>query len=141
MTGSGEAEKRMATRGLQAVVAVGSLVPIAAGAAGILFGSAPFGDPAGSSADFESHFRYLSGLLLGIGLAYLSAVPDIERRRNRFLLLGSLVVVGGLARLFSVLASGSASPAVLAALTMELLVTPALTFWQWRISARAIRAG
>ena len=130
------------TRALQAAIAVGSLVPIGAGAAGVFFGQVPFSDGAGSTADFDSHFRYLSGLLLGIGLAYVSAVPGIERRRNRFLLLGSLVVVGGLARLFSVLSAGTASRAVLAALAMELLVTPALTFWQWRVSARAAsRAG
>jgi hypothetical protein len=135
MTGPSGAERRIATRALQATIAIGSLVPITAGAAGVLFGPAPFGDHAGPLADFDSHFRYLSGLLLAIGLAYLSAVPGIERRRNRFLLLGGLVVVGGLARLFSILSSGSASPAVLAALAMELVVTPALTFWQWRISA------
>ena len=134
MTGAGGARRCFSIRALQTAVAVGSLVPIGAGAAGILFGPAPFGDNAGSLTDFDSHFRYLSGLLLGIGLAYLSAVLGIEGRRKRFLLLGSLVVIGGLARLLSVLSSGSASMAVLAALAMELLVTPALTFWQWRIS-------
>ncbi|MBI3513682.1 MAG: DUF4345 family protein, partial [Proteobacteria bacterium] len=61
---------------LQAAVGLGSLVPIAAGAAGVIGGIAGFG---GSSPDVDSHVRYLSGLLLGIGLAYAASVPDIAR--------------------------------------------------------------
>lgn len=125
---------RIATRALQIGVAIGSLVPIGAGGAGVIFGPGLFGDRGAVSPDFDSHFRYLSGLLLAIGIAYLSAVPDIAQRRGRFLLLGSVVFVGGLARLWSVLSSGSASPAVIAALVMELVVAPALTLWQLRIA-------
>lgn len=126
---------RVATRALQIGVAIGSVVPISAGGAGVIFGPALFGDRGAVSPDLDSHFRYLSGLLLAIGIAYLSAVPRIEQRRGRFLLLGSVVFVGGLARLLSVLSSGSASPAVIAALVMELVVAPALTLWQLRIAA------
>jgi hypothetical protein len=127
-------------RALQAAVALGSLVPILAGGAGVLLGPAlvaPFEGAA--TPDLDSHFRYLSGLLLAIGLAYASAVPGIERRGARFRLLGGLVVLGGLARLGSVIAVGAPSPVMVAALVMELIVTPLLTLWQHRVARAGAR--
>ena len=43
-----------------------------------------------------------SGLLLGISLCFLAMVPRIETRATGFRLLATVVVMGGLARLFSV---------------------------------------
>lgn len=121
-------------RALQLAVALCSLVPIVAGGAGMLLGPALVSGAAGDDRDLDGHFRYLSGLLLGIGLAYASAVPGIERRRNRFLLLGFIVILGGFGRLGSLLTKGAPSPVMLGALVLELLVTPILTLWQLRVS-------
>ncbi len=134
--------RSMSRRALQGAVALGSLVPILAGGAGVLLGpslvspslEAAAAPPA--AADLDSHFRYLSGLLLAIGLGYASGVPGIERRHKRFLLLGGIVFIGGLGRLWSLLAVGAPSPVMLGALAMELLVTPLLTLWQRRVSRR-----
>jgi hypothetical protein len=124
---------RLERRALQIVVAVGSLVPISAGLAGVLRGPGFIDAHTAFSTDINAHFRYLSGLLLAIGIAYMSAVPGIERSRSRFLLLGGIVVVGGFGRLLSIFAAGSASPATIAALAMELVVTPSITFWALRV--------
>ncbi len=126
-------EKRL----FQAVVALGSLVPICGGAAGMLLGprmldSAPLGSP-----ELDSHFRYLSGLLLGIGLGYASTIRRIETNGQRFLLLTCIVVVGGIGRFLSLLAIGTPPAAMMAALAMELLVTPALALWQRRLAPQA----
>jgi hypothetical protein len=123
---------RLETRLLQTAVAVCSLVPILAGGAGVLLGPALVAGA--SERDVDSHFRYLSGLLLAIGLAYATAVPGIARKRMRFLLLGGIVLVGGLGRLWSLLAVGAPSSVMLGALAMELVVTPLLTVWQLRIA-------
>jgi Domain of unknown function (DUF4345) len=128
---------------LQIAVALASLVPIAAGGAGVLLGPAMIAGAGVATGvgmgerDLDSHFRYLSGLLLGIGLAYASGIPGIERRRARFLLLGGIVVVGGLGRLWSLLAMGTPSAGMLGALAMELAITPLLTLWQFRVSRGA----
>jgi Domain of unknown function (DUF4345) len=122
------------TRALQIAVAICSLVPISAGGAGILLGPALVTHAAGSDRDLDSHFRYLSGLLLGIGFAYLTAIPGIERKRLQFLLLGGIVVIGGLARLGALLSEGAPSAPMLGGLAMELVVTPLLTLWQLRVS-------
>lgn len=130
----GEASASNSKHALQVAVAIASVVPIVAGAAGILLGPTMLGDGAPDTPDLDGHFRYLSGLLLGIGLAYASAVPGIERRRERFLLLGGIVVIGGFGRLLSILSMREPSPAMIGALAMELLVTPGLTLWQLRVA-------
>lgn len=125
-------------RVLQVVVALGSLVPISAGVAGIVLGMAMV-DVAGAPAGADGHFRYLSGLLLGIGIAFLASVPHIERCAARFRLLGGIVVVGGLGRLLSLCLRGHLDAPMLFALVMELGVTPALVLWQGRIARRTPR--
>jgi hypothetical protein len=120
---------------LQLAVAVGGCVPVSAGGAGVLFG-AHFLDTAGTF-DADSHFRYLSGLLLGIGLCFWSLVPHIETEGVKFRALTFVVFAGGCGRLFAVLALGIPSTGMLAALAMELGVTPLLCLWQWRVSQNA----
>ncbi|MSP02258.1 MAG: DUF4345 domain-containing protein [Acetobacteraceae bacterium] len=124
------------TRALQAAVALASLVPIGAGAIGILVGPRMMGTAVVGSADLDSHFRYLSGLLLAIGIGFASTIPRIEARKGRFRLLAGVVVVGGLGRLLSLLTTGVPSATMTAALVMELLVTPGLVLWQHRVARR-----
>lgn len=122
----------MERKALQALVAVAGLVPVIAGADGVFRGLQAFdltGDVFG-----DSHIRYLSGLLLGIGLGFWASIPHIERHGARFLLLTGIVFIGGGARLFGVALAGGADGATLFALAMELLVTPALCLWQRRIA-------
>jgi Domain of unknown function (DUF4345) len=88
------------------------------------------------TVSFDSHFRYLSGLLLAIGLAFWSTIRDIESKTERFGTLAFLVVVGGLARIVSLWVSGMPDRSMLFAFGMELIVTPVLAFWQFRLSLR-----
>jgi hypothetical protein len=124
-------------RALQVAVAIGSVVPICAGAAGVLLGPRLMGPGSGGSADLESHFRYLSGLLLAIGIGYVSTIPRIENRGGRFRLLTGIVVVGGAGRLQSALTMWPPTPVMLGALVMELVVTPGLAIWQYRVARLA----
>jgi len=119
-------------RMLQQVVGLVAIVPIAVGLYGILFGQSMTGDAVSISA--ESHFRYLSGLLFGIGLCFWSTVPGIEHKTGRFRLLTLIVVVGGLARLAGLGMTGLPSIFMLGGLVLELVVTPFLCLWQTRIA-------
>ena len=121
---------------LQLTVAVAGLVPVIAGGDGMLRGAAAFDLTGDAFAD--GHVRYLSGLLLGIGLAFWASIPHIERHRARFLLLTAIVFLGGCGRLFSVVLTGEANGVTLFALAMELLVTPAICLWQRRLAKRGL---
>jgi len=125
-------EKRL----LQIAVAIASLVPILGGGFGVWQGLAMLGiaEPAAAA---ESHFRYLSGLLLGIGLCFVAMVPRIEFRCAGFRLLAIVVVIGGSARLLLVALHGTSDRVTLFALLMELVVTPSLALWQMRVANSA----
>ena len=131
MTLSARTERRL----LQILVVVGGFVPVGGGLAGALLGAAMLGGPRGDPG-LDSHIRYLSGLLLGIGLAYWAAIPHIERRTERIRLLTAIVVLAGSMRLIGILFV--ANPGVPMILTpgMELVVTPLICLWQARIVRR-----
>jgi Domain of unknown function (DUF4345) len=120
---------------LRLAVAVGCMVPIISGGTGVLLGPGMVGINAATVAA-DSHYRYLSGILLGIGLLFLTTVPRIETSTSRFRLLAIVVIVGGLGRLFGVLLKGNVDASALFALGMELGVTPGLVLWQTRVAAR-----
>lgn len=122
---------------LQAVVALVCIVPFGASLAGILYGAAWL--QPGPTTDLDSHFRYLSGLFLGMGIAFASCVPGIERKSGRFRLLGMMVVLGGVARLISLSMLGTPSVGQRAGLGIELIVVPLLLAWQTRVAARCRR--
>ena len=124
-------EKRL----LQIAIAAGSLVPLLAGGFGILSGAAMTGFDA-APIDLDSHVRYLSGLLLAIGLAFVASIPAVERQGGRIRLLTAIVFAGGLARLYGVLFDGAPGVPMLFGLAMELVVTPALCLWQARVARR-----
>ena len=121
----------MERRLLQAAVLLAGVVPVSAGSAGVILG---VGLAGGGGTDLDSHVRYLSGLLLGIGLICWSLVPRIERHAVLFRVLTLIVFVGGLGRLLGVFVVGVPSAPMTAALGMELVVTPLLCWWQGRVA-------
>jgi hypothetical protein len=107
-------------------------VPISAGLSGALLGPAFTGSETNLATD--SHLRYLSGLLLGIGVAFWAMLPHIERRQGPFRLLTAIVFAGGLARLFGLAVAGVPPAPMLFGLAMELVVTPLLCLCQGRVA-------
>lgn len=120
-------------RALQLLILAAGCVPVLAGAAGAWRGARLLSGWPGAAAD--SHFRYLSGLLLGIGLILWGCIPTIERRGVIVRTLTLVVVTGGLSRLLGWLIAGD--PGRLRwTLVMELGVTPLICLWQFRIARR-----
>ena len=124
---------------LRIAIAVACMVPIIAGGMGVLLGPGMFGTNTATGAA-DSHYRYLSGLLFGIGILFLTTVPRIETSTARFRLLAIIVIVGGFGRLLGVLLKSDVDASSLFALGMELGVTPAFLMWQARVAARRRRA-
>lgn len=118
---------------LQIAVALACLVPLGIGGAGVLLGPGIVGAAPGQP-DLDSHFRYLSGVFLGVGVGFASCVPHIERMGPRFRLLGAFVVLGGLSRALGWAEHGAPSIGHRLGLVMELGVTPLLMLWQARVA-------
>ena len=131
MIASRAAERRL----LQVAIALGGFVPVGAGLAGAMLGEAMTGTGR-HAVDLDSHVRYLSGLLLGIGLAFWEAIPHIEQHGRRVRLLTLIVALGGLMRLIGLLGVALPGAPMLFGLAMELGVTPLLCLWQARVARR-----
>lgn len=125
---------------LQIVVGLACIVPLYAGGSGVLWGADfIYGDNI-VSQDLDSHFRYLSGLLLGIGIMFASCIPRIESATARFQTLGIVVIVGGLARAYGMTVMGVPSGGQVFGLAMEIGVVPLLMAWQANYAWRHARA-
>ena len=122
-------------RTLQAIVALLAAIPTLFGLCGMVLGPAFLGVTSPWPSDLDSHFRFLSGVFLAVGIGFYSTVPNIVAKGARFRLLSALVISGGVARLVSLLVAGSPSAGHVAGLAMELLVVPLLVLWQWRVAA------
>lgn len=125
---------------LQVVVAVLAATPVLVGFEGILSGPEFLHATRPWPVDLDSHFRFLSGFFLAIGIAWYSCIPDIETKTERFRLLAACTFTGGLARLVSLLFAGAPSAGHLAGLCVEVLAVPALVWWQGRIANKAAAA-
>ena len=120
---------------LQLVILLAAIVPVSAGAWGAAGGLHL------SASGADSQVRYLSGLLLGIGLCFWAFTPTIERRGAEVRVLALIVVIGGLARLFGVVTTGAAHTVSVGPLAMELGVTPLLALWRERVERRLATSG
>ena len=121
----------------QLIVAIASIVPLSMGLLSVLHGPSIIkGIAAPVPLDLDSHFRYLSGLLLGIGLAFVACIPAIERQTMLFRTLSLIVIVGGCSRLVSLLSVGAPGGGHRFGLVMELIVVPLLMLWQARVARR-----
>lgn len=125
-------------RRLQFALALACSVPTFGGLLGAAYGAGMFGTVAAPPL-LDSHVRYLSGLLLAIGLLGLSCVPRIETKGGRVGLIALMVGLGGLIRLYASLQLDAWSLGIMGALVMELVVTPGLFLWQHRV-ARKMKA-
>jgi hypothetical protein len=123
-------------RMLAHAIRLAALVPILAGGAGVLTGAGFLGEAAGPAT--ASHMRYLSGLLLGLGITAVWCAADLPRRGAIFEAICAVVVLGGLARLGGVWADGAPPWPHRLALVMELGVVPML--WVWWQAARPMAA-
>jgi len=130
-------EETFGKTALQVAVGMLAATPVLVGFEGMVSGPQflHVADP--WPVDLDSHFRFLSGFFLAVGIAWYSCIPGIETRTERFRLLAACTFTGGLARLLSLLTAGAPSAGHIAGLCVELLAVPALVWWQGRVANKA----
>jgi hypothetical protein len=123
---------------LQIAFALAGLVLIVFGLAGVFFG-ANFVDLSGN-VEIDSYFRFLKGVLLGIGLIYWSSIPDIARHGERVSLVTFILVLGAVPRLIAVIGHGVPTIGIMISLAGELIVAPLLWLWHQHVIGVAQRS-
>ena len=127
-------------RGLQGVVLVLSLLPLAVGTLGLLLGVGFYIPAATANPNLDSQFRFMSGWDVGLALIVWWIVPRIESQTGLFRVVCGAVFLGGLGRVAAWHATGAPAVAVMAVTAIELLV-PALIPWQARVARAHERQG
>jgi hypothetical protein len=120
---------------LQIAMAVAGLAGVGVGLTGVLFGTL-YADLSGDVV-LDSYVRFLKGVLLAIGLIYLSCVPQIERRGDRIALVTFILVCGTLSRLLTVIGHGVPTLGIIGNLVTGLILVPLLWLWQRHVARLA----
>jgi len=123
---------------LQIAFALAGLVLIVFGLVGVFFG-ANFTDLSGS-VEMDSYFRFLKGMLLGIGLIYWSSIPGIARHGERISVVTFILVLGAVPRLIAVIGHGVPTIGILIGLAGELIFAPLLWLWHQHVVGVAQRS-
>lgn len=121
---------------LQLIIAAMAVFSLSAAGVSIVRGPDWLGYLGSVPTDLDSHFRYLSGLQLGIAIGFLSCIPKIEARGHRFRTLGFIMMAGGLARFIALWQGEPPSQGHLVALGIELVLVPLLLGWQRFLASR-----
>lgn len=120
---------------LQLATAFSALVLLGLGLCGVILG-VQFLHGIGTIT-VDNYFRLVSGMLIGMGLVLLISIPHAERYGERFSILTLMIVLGGLAELYSVILHGIPSIGTFFGLFMTLIYAPLLWLLQRHVAKRA----
>jgi hypothetical protein len=128
----------MSKRKLQITTAVLALIPIATGIVGLsgvndgLYAKLALpSDPL-----LDSNMRFFSGVWLGLGLSILWLVPRIDGQGPLFRAIWTMIFVGGIGRLMSMVSIGAPPLPFVGFTLLEIVGAPLFIWWQWRVERR-----
>jgi Domain of unknown function (DUF4345) len=124
-------------RGLQILLGILSLVPLAFGAMGMIFGAAGFIPADQVSAELDSQFRFQSAYYFSLSILIWWVIPNVERQTALFRIIIGGLFLGGATRVYSYMVVGPPPPSMLAGMALELSL-PLLILWQNKIRKQAI---
>lgn len=119
-------------RGLQIVLAVLSLIPLAFAVMGIFGGAELANGGTAVTAELDNQFRYLSAFYLSLFFLIWWILQDLENRGGVLRLLIFAIFLGGLARLYSYITVGPPPTHAVAGMALE-LGAPLLALWHAKV--------
>ncbi|MEQ9506258.1 MAG: DUF4345 domain-containing protein [Hyphomonas sp.] len=122
--------------GLQIVLGLFSLIPVAFAAMGLLSGMAGADPAATLSAAVDNQYRYMSGVYVLVSFLIWYALPKIEQHFTLMALVVAALVIGGIGRLLSQAALGPGTDGQQIGAFIE-LGSPVLLVWLWFVARRA----
>ena len=124
---------------LQITIGIISMVPIFVGLNGIFRGPAILDKTSNYSIPLDSHFRYLSGFPVAMGIILLRSLPTIDRDNSDLRRACLFIVIGGVGCLWGLITVGLETGAVVATI-VELFVLPFVCLWQNQIQKKTMRS-
>lgn len=115
-------------RGLQIVLAMLSLIPLAFAVMGLVGGAAGSNEGVEVTAFLDNQFRYLSAYYLSLFFLIWWVLQDLKNRGAVLRILVLAIFLGGLARLYSYLTIGPPPLRAIGGMVLE-LGAPVLALW------------
>lgn len=125
--------------GLQVVLGLFSVIPLAFAGLGLASGMAGADPAATVSAAVDNQYRYMSGVYVLVSFLLWYAIPKIETHFRLMCFICAALVIGGAGRLVSHLTVGPGTPEQWAGMFIE-LGSPVLLLWLWFV-VRKPKAG
>lgn len=122
-------------RGLQIILAVLSLIPLAFALMGLIGGAEMANEGGSVTAALDNQFRYLSAYYLSLFFLIWWILQDLESRGAVLRLLVLAIFLGGLARLYSYITVGPPPTRAIGGMVLE-LVSPILVLWHNMIAKK-----
>jgi hypothetical protein len=85
----------------------------------------------------DSNLRFFAGLWVGLGLAMLWLVPNMERQGVLFRVLWGAIFLGGVGRLLSMISVGLPPAPFIGFTLLEIVGAPMFIYWQHRVARSA----
>ena len=136
-----QAEKLADWRVFRIVVAVIGLVLLAIGLYEVITGAKGVPGFTGTSdASLESSYRFLAGVFLGAGAAFIAIAIKFQWAQVLFFVCG-MIFLGGLSRVLSWALSGTPTPIAIFQMIAELVFPPVVVVWyMWINRTQKLRA-
>ena len=119
-------------RGLQIILGLLSLIPLLVSILGMSLGLGRWLSPEMIDPRFDSHYRYITGYYLSLSLIAWWIIPNIEKHRTIFRIIGGSIFFGGIGRVLSWLQVGAPDRMSIVFTGIELLF-PILLLWQAKL--------
>ncbi|CAF0772100.1 unnamed protein product [Rotaria sordida] len=124
---------------LQIVIGLVAIVPLFFGLNGIIRGPSMLATGYNYPISVDSHFRYLSGLPVAMGILLLRNLPTIDRDASDLHRVSLLIFIGGLGRLWGLI-TVSFEVSTMVTTLVELLLFPFLCLWQHQVQKNSVRS-
>ena len=121
--------------GLQIILGILSLIPMLVSILGITQGTARFVPESAIAADFDSHYRYITGYYFSLSLIAWWIIPNIEKHTILLRIICAGIFLGGIGRLVSIFQVGIPQSSAIGFTILE-LVLPLLCVWQIKLPNR-----
>ncbi|MEO1389098.1 MAG: DUF4345 domain-containing protein [Cyanobacteria bacterium J06634_6] len=118
--------------GLQIILGLLSLIPLLVSILGITMGLSRWLPTEAIDPQFDSQYRYITGYYLSLSLLAWWVIPNIEKHRILFRIIGGSIFFGGIGRVLSWLQVGAPDGMSVIFTGVELLF-PLLLLWQAKL--------